>query len=262
MKGEGEVGSKERVVVVSGYFDPLHVGHIEYFNLAKKLGDKLVVILNNDKQAALKKGKPFMTELKRKAVLEALGVVDEVFISIDEDGSVCESLRKINPDVFAEGGDRFSHNVPETGVCEDLGIEMVDGLGKKIESSSRLIKESSADYSDREWGRFISIEKGDGYQVKRLILNPGKRISLQRHFRRSEHWVVVSGVAKVRVGKDEMILRKDESVYIPVGVVHRLENIGKDFLNVIEVQNGEYLGEDDIERIEDDFGRVERGGMK
>ena len=129
---------EERVIVVSGYFDPIHVGHVEYLKLSKGLGGKLVVILNNDFQCELKKGKPFMKQEERAEILRAIKYVDEVFVSIDRDKSVCESLRAVKPDVFAKGGDRFSYEVPEKKVCDELGIEMVDSLGKKIQSSSEL----------------------------------------------------------------------------------------------------------------------------
>ncbi len=125
-------------VVVSGYFDPVHVGHIEMFERARGLGDKLIVILNSDAQAVMKKGKPFMKESERKKILESLRFVDEVFVSIDKDRSVCESLRAVNPDIFANGGDRFTDEVPETKICRELGIKIVDGLGEKIQSSSNL----------------------------------------------------------------------------------------------------------------------------
>ncbi|MBU2562405.1 MAG: adenylyltransferase/cytidyltransferase family protein [Nanoarchaeota archaeon] len=129
-----------KTVVVSGYFDPLHKGHIELFKLAKQLGDKLIVILNNDEQIKMKKGQPFMPQEERKIIIEALRDVDEVFISIDKDRSVCESLKAVKPDIFANGGDRFNYEVPETKTCIENGIEIVDGLGKKIQSSSELIK--------------------------------------------------------------------------------------------------------------------------
>lgn len=125
-------------VVISGYFDPIHPGHIEYINLAKKLGDKLIVILNTDKQCIMKKGKPFMKQEDRKKVLLALRDIDEVFISIDQDGSVCKSLEYLKPDIFAKGGDRYINEIPETDVCNKLGIKIVDGLGEKINSSSEL----------------------------------------------------------------------------------------------------------------------------
>ena len=127
-----------KVIAVSGYFDPLHVGHIEYIQLSKKLGDKLVVILNNDKQAGLKTGKAFMPLEERKKILESLRDVDEVFVSIDDDASICKSLEAVRPDIFAKGGDRFIEEIPESSICRELGIEMVDGLGKKIQSSSNF----------------------------------------------------------------------------------------------------------------------------
>jgi cytidyltransferase-like protein len=130
--------NKRKIIVVSGYFDPIHVGHIEYIKLAKELGGKLIVILNNDHQCILKKGRPFIKQEERVEILKAIRYVDEVFISIDIDKSVCESLRAINPDVFAKGGDRFSYEIPEAKVCDELDIKIVDSLGKKIQSSSSL----------------------------------------------------------------------------------------------------------------------------
>jgi len=131
-----------KTVAVSGYFDPLHVGHLELIHLAKQLGDKLVVIVNNDHQTSIKKGKPFMKQEERVEIVKALRDVDEVFLSIDQDKSICESLRAVNPDIFANGGDRHQGEVPETPVCKELGIEMVDELGKKIQSSSELVSNS------------------------------------------------------------------------------------------------------------------------
>jgi cytidyltransferase-like protein len=133
-----------KIIINSGYFDPLHVGHLECMELSKKLGDKLIIILNNDEQCVLKKGKAFMPVEERKKILEALKHVDEVFTSIDKDKSICESLKEIaekykgNKMIFAKGGDRFSYEIPEAKVCKELGIEIIDGVGKKIQSSSNL----------------------------------------------------------------------------------------------------------------------------
>jgi len=127
---------ESRTVVASGYFDPIHVGHIEYLEMAAKLGDKLVVIVNNDNQATLKKGAPFMTEEDRLKIVSSLKCVDEVFLSIDEDPTVCKSLQAVNPDIFAKGGDRFIDEIPEATTCKEIGAEIVDGLGMKIRSSS------------------------------------------------------------------------------------------------------------------------------
>lgn len=128
-------------VVASGYFDPVHVGHIEYLERAKKLGDTLIVIINNDEQAILKKGRSFMNEDDRWIIISALACVDEVMMSIDKDESVCKTLKKINPDIFAKGGDRHIGNIPEKGICEKYGIKIVDQLGDKIRSSSELTKD-------------------------------------------------------------------------------------------------------------------------
>ncbi len=130
--------NKKNTVAVSGYFDPIHVGHLEYLELAKKIGDYLIVIVNNDLQASLKKGKSFMNENDRVEIVSALRCVDEVFLSIDEDSSVCKSLEHIKPDIFANGGDRKLDEIPETKVMKKYNIKMVDGLGKKIRSSSDL----------------------------------------------------------------------------------------------------------------------------
>jgi len=127
-------------VAVSGYFNPLHVGHLEMISQAKKLGTYLIAIINNDAQVKLKGSVPFMNEKDRLKIIAALRDVDEVFLSIDKDPTVCKSLAKVHPDIFANGGDRKNLNdVPEFGVCQKLGIKMVDGLGKKIRASSSLI---------------------------------------------------------------------------------------------------------------------------
>ncbi len=127
-------------VAVSGYFNPLHIGHLEMISQAKKLGNYLIAIVNNDAQVKLKGSVPFMSEKDRLKIIAALRDVDEVFLSVDKDASVCKSLTKVCPDIFANGGDRKNLNdVPEYGVCQKLDITMVDGLGKKIRASSLLI---------------------------------------------------------------------------------------------------------------------------
>ncbi len=131
---------KMKIVAVSGYFNPLHVGHLEMIQMAKKLGDKLVAIVNNDYQVNLKGSVPFMSQADRLKIVAALREVDSVFLSIDKDKSVCKSLARVKPDIFANGGDRHSINdVPEYSICQKLNIKMVDGLGRKIRASSEMI---------------------------------------------------------------------------------------------------------------------------
>jgi len=132
------------IVCVSGYFDPIHIGHIEYFKLSKKIGDKLMVIVNNDHQATLKKGKPFMPVKERMEIIKELTCVDYVVESIDQDRTVCETLRTVEPkpDFFCNGGDQNNNTIPEGSVCVERGIELRDGFGGKIQSSSWLIKGS------------------------------------------------------------------------------------------------------------------------
>lgn len=132
------------IVAVSGYFNPLHVGHLEMIEKSKKLGDYLIVILNNDYQVKLKGSVPFMSEKDRFKIIKALRDVDDVFLSIDKDKTVCKSLAKIKPNIFANGGDRKNLNdIPEYEICKKLNIKMVDGLGKKIRSSSTLISNAT-----------------------------------------------------------------------------------------------------------------------
>lgn len=135
-----KINKKPVVVAVSGYFNPLHVGHLEMIKKSKKLGDKLVAIINNDLQVGLKGSVPFMSQDDRLKIVAALRDVDSVFLSVDSDKTVCKSLTKLKPNVFANGGDRHSiDDVPEYPVCQKLKIKMVDGLGRKIRASSEMI---------------------------------------------------------------------------------------------------------------------------
>lgn len=132
--------TKEILVVASGYFNPLHIGHIKYLKGAKKLGTKLIVIVNTDHQIKLKRSLPFMNEKERVEIISALKFVDNVILAIDRDKTVCKTLELIKPDIFAKGGDRTLDNIPEKEICEKLGIKMVFGVGgRKVQSSSWLI---------------------------------------------------------------------------------------------------------------------------
>ena len=132
-----------KIICVSGYFDPFHVGHLEYLEKSKKLGDYLFVIVNNDEQAKMKKGKSFMPEKERLKIIRSLKCVDSAIIAVDKDRTVCESLRIVCPDIFTNGGDQNNNTIPEISVCKELGIDLVDGMGEKIQSSSWLINGSN-----------------------------------------------------------------------------------------------------------------------
>lgn len=137
------------IVCVSGYFDPIHVGHLEYFNRAKQIGGpnaELMVIVNNDHQAVLKKGRAFMPADERIKIIQELRMVDLVVKSVDQDRTVCQTLAKVDPrpDYFCNGGDQNNLSIPEAEICQQLGIQLVDGLGEKIQSSSWLIKGAAA----------------------------------------------------------------------------------------------------------------------
>lgn len=140
---------KKVVVMISGGFDPIHIGHIRYMQEAKKLGNKLIVVINNDNWLRLKKGSSFMPEKERKEIIEAIVGVDEVMISghskNTKDMSVCKEIEKIKPNIFANGGDRFADNIPEFKLCNNLKIKMVFNVGRggKVRSSSDLLKEYS-----------------------------------------------------------------------------------------------------------------------
>ena len=129
-----------KIVCVSGYFDPLHIGHIEYFKKSRELGDQLMVIVNNDNQAILKKGQSFMPAEERMAIIAELECVDTVVKSVDQDGTVCATLQLIEPkpDFFCNGGDQKNDVIPEAGVCEERNIQLIDGMGEKVQSSSWL----------------------------------------------------------------------------------------------------------------------------
>ena len=120
---------------------------------------------------------------------------------------------------------------------------------------AEMTAENTPIYDKRPWGSFTVLDEGDGYKVKRIEVLPGKRLSYQKHSQRAEHWYIVQGTAKVTLDDVEYIKRTDEVVDIPVGTKHRVENAGDELVIFIEVQRGEYLGEDDIIRFEDDFGR-------
>ena len=138
---------KKKAIIVSGYFNPIHKGHIAYFNNAKALCDVLFVIVNSDHQRALKQSKEFQLEDERMLIVSSLKPVDKAILSVDKDRTVCETIASISNDygqeydlAFANGGDQNNNTIPERPICEKMGITLLDGLGDKIQSSSWLLK--------------------------------------------------------------------------------------------------------------------------
>ena len=137
---------KKKAIIVSGYFNPIHKGHLEYFNNAKDLADELFVIVNSDLQRTLKGSKEFQKEEERLFIVQNIKAVNKAMISIDKDRTVCESIRNIFETYgkeyelgFANGGDQDNNSIPEAPICKELKIELIDGLGDKVQSSSWLL---------------------------------------------------------------------------------------------------------------------------
>ena len=288
----------KKIAVTSVYANPIHPGHVECFQLSRELADELWVIVNNDEQALLKRGvESFQDERFRMSVVDAIKYVDRTVLSIDSDATVRKTLEKVFSElksrddvseiIFTKGGDRFANEIPEGEVCTRFGVKIIDGLGAKTHSSSSYVKrmENKADEAHlkeelaklpeevlekeyievgyRPWGVYYVLEDSPLYKVKKIIVTPGHRLSLQSHEHRSEHWVVVSGTATVEVRalsdrhlEGTSTVRAYESCFVPKGHLHRLSNAHQEPLVLIEVQCGSYTGEDDIVRYEDDYKRV------
>lgn len=138
---------KKKAVIVSGYFNPIHKGHLEYFNNAKALADELFVIVNSDLQRALKGSKEFQKEAERLFIVQNIKSVDKVILSVDKDRTVCASIAHLHATygetydlAFANGGDQDNTSIPEAPICKELNVKLIDGLGDKIQSSSWLLK--------------------------------------------------------------------------------------------------------------------------
>ena len=138
-----------KAIIVSGYFNPIHKGHLDYFNQAKALADELIVIVNNDFQRELKGSQKFQLEDERVIIVSNIKAVDRVYLSVDQDRTVCQTITKIAEELgathnlaFANGGDQNNQSIPEVPVCQKLGVTLIDGLGDKIQSSSWLLKKS------------------------------------------------------------------------------------------------------------------------
>lgn len=252
----------KKIVLITGGFDPLHSGHIAYFQAAKRLGDILIVGVNSDLWLKRKKGVPFMTYAERASIVKNIVGVDFVIDFDDSDGSARRAIwmvRQSYPQdriIFANGGDRSDKNIPEMDI-EDDNIEFAFGVGgeDKKNSSSWILQEWKAPKTPRQWGYYrVLHEDGREVKLKELTVDPGKALSMQRHDKRNEFWFVSQGVATVytlNVSTDLELLgeyKKHQHIWIDNRQWHQLRNETKEPLKIIEIQYGENCIEEDIER--------------
>ena len=253
-----------RIAVVSGGFDPLHSGHINYLEAATTYGDKLIVLVNSDEWLTRKKGRPFMPFEERSLIIQRMDMVDNVYAVNDKDDSVTAGLVQVrnafghqHEYVFCNGGDRGKDNIPEMAV-EGYTFQFGIGGTNKANSSSWILKEWQYPTERRVWGEFSDLFQDEAVRVKELVIEAGKGISYQRHFKRSEMWFVSKGQCIVKHGRDTntpdeydiVNLKTDEVIHIKVGDWHQIVNKSDEPCHIIEIQYGEETNEDDIERLE------------
>ena len=251
-----------KIVLVTGGFDPLHSGHIAYFNAAKMLGNILIVGINSDDWLTRKKGKAFMHFSERKAIVGNLRMVDYVIDFDDSDDSARQAIAAVrarwpaNTIVFANGGDRTQDNIPEMSV-QDSNLEFAFGVGgeDKQNSSSWILEEWKAPKVLRPWGCYrILHQYGKEIKVKELTVAPGQCLSMQKHEERAEHWFIAEGTAEVyTVNKSSDhefmgVFRRHQSLHVRKGEWHQLCNPSNEPLRIVEIQYGTNCVEEDIQR--------------
>ena len=249
-----------KIAVCSGGYDPLHSGHLASFQAARMLADKLYVAVNSDDWLSRKKGKPFMPLGERVAVTSALDTPDALLLFDDSDDTAKDAIRQLRKNypeatiVFANGGDRTSDNIPEMDI-DDNNIEFVFGIGgeDKVNSSSWILDTWKAPKTEREWGYYRVLHEVEGTKVKELTVEPKQSLSMQKHAKRSEHWIVTEGKCKIRKYAEtgeltETILSKHDTITIQPNEWHQLVNTSTKPCKIVEIQYGKKCVEEDIKR--------------
>lgn len=242
-----------KVVLVTGGFDPLHSGHLEYFKAAKQLGDILVVGVNSDSWLARKKGRPFMNISERVALIQNLSMVNHCILFNDNDDTSIEAIRNVKmiyPEceiIFANGGDRTKENIPEM-VFDDVKFIFGVGGSDKKNSSSWLLEDWKAPKMFRPWGYYRVLYDIPGCKVKELTVEAGKKLSMQRHQHRSEWWTVSEGNCEVFLENSKIFLTRHGNLLIPNNTWHQLTNPFEVSCKIVEIQYGKECNEADIER--------------
>lgn len=248
-----------KLVICTGGFDPIHSGHTAYLKAARNLGDHLIVGLNSDAWLERKKGRAFMPWSERANVLSHLDSVDRVIEFNDDDNTAIDAIKTIKTMfpwaqiIFANGGDRTQHNIPEM-VFDD--VEFVFGVGgdNKANSSSWILEEWKAPRTERAWGYYRILHEVPGVKVKELTVNPGQGISMQYHDHRNEFWFVTQGRATVytlKAGPDPVLcghFLPHEHFWVDLGLWHQLRNETDQPLKIVEIQYGDRCVEEDIVR--------------
>lgn len=245
----------DKIILVTGGFDPLHSGHIEYIKAARQLG-RVVVGVNSDAWLIRKKGQPFMPFSERLNIINNLKDVMAAIGFDDSDGSAKDAItqvRKLFPNntiVFANGGDRTKENIPEMDT-EVTNVEFLFGVGgeNKMNSSSWILQEWKAPKTERQWGYYRVLHEVSGMKVKELTVDPGKSLSMQRHFKRAEMWCVSEGKCVINFGDGEQTRELHQFQHIPKEGWHQLTNPFDVPCKIVEIQYGESCIEEDIERL-------------
>ena len=247
------------IVLVTGGFDPLHSGHIAYFEAAKKLGDQLGGGINSDAWLVRKKGRTFMPLKERVTIVKNLKNVDWVMDFNDEDDTANHAISKLiastsigSKIIFANGGDRTEKNIPEMNKWPN--VDFVFGVGgeAKQNSSSWILEEWKNPKTIRNWGWYRVLDDKPGYKVKELVIEPGKSLSMQRHTHRAEHWYVLKGKCLIKTEWDnrseKQTVNANGTYTIDKTVWHQGCNDTKEPCHILEVQYGDKCIEEDIER--------------